>query len=173
MKVAAFHFSQWSNSPCLPEGGSVKTSDDGRGRRRINGGQTIHRIHRYLLGLDSLSLPPQHTFPLALHRRRQCCRRATQDEGLNCSTARAGGRWDGGRPSSVRGHRSFGISPGDGGGGGSEVLLLLLRLRSRLISAAASLSVLVHICVRLSWWKSVLVRSFVLHFFWSFGFICF
>ena len=157
MKVAAFHFSQWFNSPCLPEGGSVKTWDDGRGRRRINGGQTIHRIHRYFFGLDSLSLPPQHTFPLALHRRRQCCRRATQ-EGLNCSTARAWGRWDGGRPSSVRGHRSFGISPGDGGGGGSEVLLL--RLRSRLISAAAaSLSVLVHICVRLSWWKSALVRS--------------
>ena len=65
---------------------------------------------------------------------------------------------DGMGPSSVRGHRSFGISPG-GGGDGSEVLLL--RLRSRLISAAASLSVLVHICVRLSWGKSVLVRSFV------------
>lgn len=46
---------------------------------------------------STLSFPHQHTFPLALHRRRrrQCCRRATQDEGLNCSTARAGGRWDG------------------------------------------------------------------------------
>ena len=59
MKVAAFHFSQWFNSPCLPEGGSVKTWDDGRGRRRIDGGRTIHRIHRYFFGLDSLSLPPQ------------------------------------------------------------------------------------------------------------------
>ena len=170
MKVAAFHFSQWFNSPCLPEGGSVKTSDDGRGRRRINGGQTIHRIHRYFFGLDSLSRRNTRFLLLFIVVVNAVVGRHKME--VLIAQPRAQGE-DGMGPSSVGGHRSFGISPGDGGGGGSEVLLLL-RLRSRLISAAAaSLSVLVHICVRLSWWKSVLVRSFVLHFFWSFGFICF
>ena len=162
MKVAAFHFSQWFNSPCLPEGGSVKTWDDGRGRRRINGGQTIHRIHRYLRPRLSLSRRNTRFLLLFIVVVNAVVGRHKME--VLIAQPRAQGE-DGMGPSSVRGHRSFGISPGDGGGGGSEVRLLLLRLRSRLISAAAaSLSVLVHICVRLSWWKSVLVRSFSISF---------
>ena len=119
---------------------------------------------------STLSLPPQHTFPLALHRRRQCCRRATQDGGLNCSTARAGGRWDGAVVRPGPPHRSFGISPGDGGGGGSEVLLLLLRLRSRLISAAAaSLSLCLGAHMRAFVVGEERSRSFVRSFSISFG----
>ena len=56
---------------------------------------------------STLSFPPQRTFPIALHRRRQCCRRTSQ-EGLNCSTARAWGRWHGGRrPSGATAHSAF------------------------------------------------------------------
>ena len=74
---------------------------------------------------------------------------------------------DGMGPSSVGGHRSFGISPGDGAA--ARFFFFACGLDSSPQPPRLSLSWCTYACVC----RGGRALSFVLHFFWSFGFICF
>ena len=142
----------------------MKTSDDGRGRRRINGGQTIHRIHRYLR--PRLSLSRRNTRFLLLfivvvnagdgrHKKVLIAQpRAQREDGMGAVR----------RPSGATAHSAFLPAMAAVAAARFFFFFFACGLDSSPPPPRLSLSVLVHICVRLSWWKSVLVRSFSISF---------